>query len=886
MPAEAGTPNLVGRDAELSLLWQKLAATRDHGRGSCVVLLGEAGLGKTTLVREFETRAKSGSVRWFEGACLPEASVPFLPFHDALTSYFALREDDSSENRTKKISERLKDASPELLQLVPVVGNMLSAGAGLYRAQRLAQVRDATPADPREERERRFEAMGRFLSGLAKPETPVVVFVDDLQWADSSSLAFFHYFARIVPKHPILLLATVRAEEAEGPANEALTIMSREGLVERLALKPLGPQEVARLAAIELGASPTPDLASTLSAATDGNPLFCVETLRMLREESALEEDDGRYRLKKGSRVHLPQKVTDVLARRSQRLSRDERLLLDCAAVFGTYFDPVLVAEVLAQPPLQVLQRFEEIARAHRVLLPAGEDHLAFSHGSLREYLQATLSPALRRQYHLQIAKVLDRQGPATDEKVALTAFHAIAGKDTALGIRWSVEAARRARAKYANEEALRCYRDALALMEPDGERATVAEEGGDLAAANGEYREAERLYRDSISTAPEDGARRARVLVKIVEMWSSLGKMREAHKPFEEMDALLPSMDPAQRARALSVKNYYLLTLGEDVKAAVDATAQALELLTDLQAPREEMLRTFARHASTLNYSGRFREALEACARARELEAAGSPDVSVRLRTHLNVGMALAGLGRLTEAITTLREGLTLAEKTGRHQFVDLLGRELGFCLVDAGELAEARTCLAKVELSLRKMNLVDAGENEPIRGRIELAEGRTAEAIAAFERGLAGDRADSEHLFVPRHLCDLAQARLAAGDLDGAEAAAREALQLGRHHLHVVPKGRRTLALAHAARGEREEALRQLDLALATCQELGMEGEAARVQLTRSRVVGGAQGRQLAAAALAVFERGGYVLDAAQARPAAAGLAADAKPAAPQNP
>jgi tetratricopeptide (TPR) repeat protein len=834
-----------------------------------VVVVGEAGLGKTALVRELQ-RERSYECQWVEGACLPEAGIPFLPFHDALSGYFQLASDETSETRTRKLTERLKGAAPELLQLIPVVGSMLGAGASLYREHMRLKAEESghVEADPRMERERRFEAMSGFLSGMARPEAPLVFFIDDLQWADPTSLAFFHYFARRIRDRPVLLVATIRTEESERGAGEALQLMSRENLLERIVLKPLRPDEVGRIASAELAGPVDPAFQEHLSQGTDGNPLFAIETLRLLRAEGAFETSErGLYRLKPGERVRLPEKVQDVLARRCQRLNRDERASLDCAAVVGANFDPVLVASVVTQDSIVVLQRFEEISRTHKLLVPSGTEAFSFAHGSIREYLQAALSPVLRKQYHLRIAQILEKKGIDSDEQVGLIAFHAVSAKDPEMGARWATEAARRAKAKYANEEAIRSYRAALELT-PEGEtRALIEEEAGDLAAITGDYHQSERLYRRSMNWPGGDGQRRGRCLIKIVEMWTQLGKMREAHKAFEEMDELLPKMEPAIRARGLGVKNHYLLTLGEDVKAAVDATGEALELLTKLDAPKAEVLKTYVRHASTLNYAGRFREAMAATERARDL-LHEVQDTSSQMRAHLNLGMAFAGLGKLSNAEAALRQGLEVAEKSGNPLYIDLLARELGFVRLDLGDLSGAKKCLERVEYAQRKQELADIGEIEAVRGRIALFEGKALEAAEAFERGLAADRADSEYIFVPRFCADLAQARLALGELTGAETSAREAIQLGRHHLHIVPRARRVLGAVAARRGDQEEALRQFEMALTAFSGLEMPGEVGRTLVEKAQSLSEPERKAMLESALTTFEAHGYAPDAAKTR------------------
>ena len=192
---------------------------------------------------------------------------------------------------------------------------------------------------------------------------PLILFIDDLQWADSASLSLLHYISRSISAARVLVLATYRSEElspdAEGrphPLLETLRLMRREGLFTEITLPHLDQADVAALAEKMVGGSLHSELADRLAEESGGNPLFVVESLRMLSEHGSLVQDSGRWRLSIDE-VGIPTKIKDIILRRVGMLKPNQRRILDLASVIGEKFDVELLGAVLGQDSLKCLKR-------------------------------------------------------------------------------------------------------------------------------------------------------------------------------------------------------------------------------------------------------------------------------------------------------------------------------------------------------------------------------------------------------------------------------------------------------------------------------------------------------------------------------------------------
>jgi DNA-binding SARP family transcriptional activator len=441
-PTAAPGPPVVGREAELSALraaWR----TAVSGAPSFTTIAGEPGIGKTTLVRALaaEAEADGGMVVW--GRNHEQAgSAPLWPWVQIIRSLL----DGGATNGGATDTE-------EEAVLRPLVDGTAHQATG----------------DPDAARLRLFDAITRLLRATSE-RRPLVVVLDDLQWADSDSLRVLDYLTNELDGGRVMLVATYRDEDAAPGTSlvAALGALARRPGSVRMALPGLGSHDVAELADVVSGVGLEPAAVALLVERTNGNPFFLQELLRLLRSEGRLTADEIVG-------LDVPAGVRDVVRRRVDRLPEDSQAVLRVAAVVGREFtvDELAVAcrldaeEVLdaLDPPL-VTALVEEAG-------PRG-DRFRFAHALVGETLADDLSVTRRRRLHARIAEAIE-EVHARDLRAQcsrLAHHHAQAAPlgHAAAATRYAVMAARQAHEQAAFDEAARLWLLAHDVAEDDDE--------------------------------------------------------------------------------------------------------------------------------------------------------------------------------------------------------------------------------------------------------------------------------------------------------------------------------------------------------------------------------------------------------------------------------
>lgn len=301
----------MGRKNEIKKLKRFLDLAL-QGKGTAVFISGETGSGKTRLVTEFLNSIKKKDVTVLAGWCLSDASVPYFPFVEAFDSYLSMSEDEgvSAVNQKMALQSWLSAISPAEL------------------SEKFVNLQ------PQAWKDRAFHGVTEELLFLSAKK-PLILVLDDIHWADSASLSLLHYLAHKVGSERILILATFRSEElgddSKGQPNQlsrVLLLMGRDALFREIRLSNLGKQGVRRIAESMLDGIVNPELVEKMASDSRGNPLFVIETLRMLYHKGSLSKKNGQWSLSVDT-FEIPQKVRDVILRRLEALKPAQRKILD-----------------------------------------------------------------------------------------------------------------------------------------------------------------------------------------------------------------------------------------------------------------------------------------------------------------------------------------------------------------------------------------------------------------------------------------------------------------------------------------------------------------------------------------------------------------------------
>ena len=436
---------LVGRGPELRRL-QDLWALARAGRAQLALISGEPGVGKTRLAQAAIVHARLSGATVLSGSLFEnETGTPYLHLREALGSWVHRLTDD-------ELRARLGPSASELVTLVPEIGD------------RLGPLLPKAALSPQEERVRLFDTVARLLETLSKP-AGLVLFVDDLQWADQGSLAFLQYLLHYLRDAPLLVLGTYREAELDRnhPLAAALVEWNRERLVTRVPLNRLTLGETqAMLAALLDHATISGEFAAAIFEETEGNPFFVEEVLKSLIEQGQVYRGDAGWQRQEIGELSIPQSVREAIGRRLGRLSQDCAEALHIAAVLGKNFRFGELASVSARDEDQLLDGLDEAAAA-QLVRPGREDAYEFTHDNIREVLYDELNVIRRRRLHQRAGEALERQ---PRPNVQMLANHFLRSGDLQRGLRYGLAAGLNAEQLAALDEALDYYEQARECAE------------------------------------------------------------------------------------------------------------------------------------------------------------------------------------------------------------------------------------------------------------------------------------------------------------------------------------------------------------------------------------------------------------------------------------
>jgi DNA-binding SARP family transcriptional activator len=405
---------LAGRDAETAVLreaWARAVAA-DAG---VVMMVGEAGIGKTALAEDLAAEAARDGATVLRTRCYEaERSLFLQPVVEALAPLAA-------RLTASALQQLLGEHGPAAAALLPEVAALLGPPPS-WRGS------------PEMERRRSFEAMTAFLAGLAE-RAPVLLVVDDLQYAGQSTTEFIHYLGRHMSGSRLLVVVTVRAEHDQ-QAGAALAAVAT-----KVEVGPLGAAAVEQLAR-EAGQGA---LAEPILQRTRGHTLFVVEVLRSLASGD----------------LGVPESLRSAVQARVRQVGAAVETLLRAASVLGAAIDPLTLGELLQLTPAAAVERCEQALQA-RLLVVSGRDY-EFANDLIREVLYATTPEPTRLAYHRRAADLLTGQPE-------VLAWHAAAAEDWPRAARAWLLAAEDAMRRYAASDAITLSTQALDAAERVGD--------------------------------------------------------------------------------------------------------------------------------------------------------------------------------------------------------------------------------------------------------------------------------------------------------------------------------------------------------------------------------------------------------------------------------
>jgi adenylate cyclase len=787
----------VGRERELSQLWQFLARALD-GQGRVCFVTGEAGSGKTALVTEFARRAQErhGDLVAAIGQCDAHTGIgdPYLPFREVLCQLTGDVEAKLAQGViTKENASRLRklvtvsgqilvEVAPDLLSLfvpgakiVGELGKALAEKAGwMDRLEELAK--QPKPGGPGLDQSQVFEQYTKVLIALAEKQ-PLLLILDDLHWADEGSTALLFRIGRRIEGSRILILGTYRPEEValdrdgeRHPLQKVLAEFRRYFGEICVDLDQARETEGEQFVDAVLAAEPNRlgrEFRQVLFQRTRGHPLFTIELLRDMQERGVLVQDEQGCWLE-GSLLDwndLPDRVEGIIEERIGRLEEALRDILSVASVEGQDFTAQVVArveEIQERELLRVLS--QELDKRHRLVrereeVKLGKQYLAryqFAHALFQQYLYNQLGTAERRMLHGEIAALLEElyQGQTDQIAVQLARHYTEAGDDEKAAD-YLVQAGDAAARLFADVEARLHYARALEAMVrlPDtvaNRRRRVDILIKQVASSWLSYppeqnfvhlTEARRLLEELPGPDGVPGSDRVRLARIHYWMGRIHGARNELSEALQHYRDVLPVAqeigDPELIGFPSSAMGQMLMIQGRLGKS--EALCRQAMTALERTGHQERWVEALAYHGTAIAQMGDYAEGLaelqRALARAQEMGSASSICL-----VHFCLGIVHLRGGDPLRAIEAARKAAEAAERSG-YRLMVYWGRGVqAWAEADAGQFEAAQASMARSQAVARELGgrLLLEDSFLTVRAEIALGMGRIQEALALAGRAL----------------------------------------------------------------------------------------------------------------------------------------------------
>ena len=650
---------LVDRTEEMNILKEAIYKAA-HGEGGLVFVHGEAGIGKTRLLRELGAYAQSRGVQVLHGRC------PGLFRMDGVPPYILWKE---------VIKDYLETCTSE--QLYRVIGYYPAEVAKLVPelSQKLRTFPQSFPISPEQEQNRLFEAVSQFITNLSQ-ETPLLVILDDLQWTDPSSLLLLHYLARGVQKTQLILLGAYRSTDIDDkhPLTPVLAELNRERLPQEIQLKRMSLSDVSEMIKNILEQDDVPEeFCKLVYEKTKGNPFFAEEVVKSLKEEEVIFREEDKWKFKEISAIEFPKSVKNIVKARFIRLDEECQNVLTLASFIGNDFTFEAVSALTGIEENRLLELLDRMLKTGLIKEREvrGKGVCSFVDILVRDVVYEEVSLLKRKKLHGVVGSALGKVYVKTiDEHLGELASHFLESGDKDKALDYFLKAGDKAAGIYANTEAASYFQSALRLLEEkEGElpeRGRVLERLGDIKKLVGEYDVCMKYWNEALLLwiKLEEKEKTATLHRKMATvLWHNMADKNKAKEHHEAALKILESKpDNVELARLYEDVARMLWRTGELTKALTWAE-KSLALAENLNAL--EVVADSCLDLSVLGgCTGDFKKGLEYANRALKI-ALDNSYLEVAVRAYERVAEWLP-MEEYEKRLDQREKGLELAKKIG----------------------------------------------------------------------------------------------------------------------------------------------------------------------------------------------------------------------------
>ena len=812
---------MVGREAEMGRLLARLHALRTNGKGGWVAVTGEAGLGKSRLLAELrqasaDEPAEPGTATpgWLEGRCISYGqSTSYLPWRQIIRQSLGAQDDDSAEAVRAKLEYNACVCCDLPGGDVPFLEAMLAVASD----ESLKTVRgysgDALV-------ERMTDAVRGYLCGLAQIKPQVIVF-EDLHWADDASLALLENVAELVPEHALLFICLMRPDKdtPAWAASERARGKLDNGYLEELALGPLSQDQSRSLLGLLLHIEDLPDhVRAVILERAEGNPFFVEEVIRALLDSGHIVREAGYWRATRAiETVAIPNTLAGLLAARIDVLPNEAKRVAQMAAVIGRSFLYRVIKTVCAsapaaeriehvKPPLDVLGRQEIV----QVRAQEPELEYAFKHVLTQEAAYNSLLLRRRREFHGRAGEALQSlYGDRLDEIAPTLSHHYWQAEAWAPAATFALRAGQAALKVHALRESIRQFERAIAALDKAAGHHDLEVYEAIMGWAQAAFKfrpypeQLELLGRaEQIARRQDDSRRLAQALHAIGTVYIAHGRGMRAMPVFNEAFELAEEIGDEELA---TIPSYHaaFTRMDSDPQAAMGMFDQAIELAVK-HGDRDQEAYALSAKAIGLARLGRSAESQEALNAALDIVKTLNSPVT-ESDVELFAGWSYLDMNDPPAALKHGQRGVDLAVATDNFDCICGGLVCVGLSQMQTNQVAKAA---ASFRQAIEQTKISGAVRFEIMaRGGLAITQliSGVPDALVDLEQAAARAREVGDPYTDAVFTQSIAEARLAQGDLPGAQFALDKALAyFERNAMHPYIARARALQAELAARAD----------------------------------------------------------------------------------
>jgi class 3 adenylate cyclase/tetratricopeptide (TPR) repeat protein len=606
---------LIGRKAEMDTLWSALNALK-QGSGQIVSLIGEAGLGKSRLIEEFQQEVLADptvNLEWMEGRSLSfETSTPFAPFINLFKDFFDIRPGDPDQAQYEQIRSRLERTFPRRSdEIAPFIATLIGIQLESEAAERVQYL------EPPRLRGMIFMHVASLFEGLLASR-PVILYLDDLHWADPTSLELLQSLLPLTDRAPLMIISAFRPRRQE-PSWGFHEVAERDYYhrYQMIPIDPLDEGQSRELVANLLQIEDLPEyVRQKILSKSEGNPFFVEEIIRSLLDDQLVVRVDGHWQATQEiQNIDVPDTLVGVITARLDRLDDSTKQILQAAAVLGREFSVEILADVVEsakgmENTLIELQHRELVREKSRI----PQRTFTFKHVLTQEAAYDSILLSNRRELHRRSAEALIARAP---ESAGDISRHLLAARQTVRAVPYLVQAGDKAAKAYATEEAIGYYRKAIELKSAVDDLVVVRRAyeglGGALNLAN-QIPEAQDTFKEMLALAESAGdiPMQISALNKLAGITAlRFGQFGEATQLLDRGESLSRKHGVKASIPESAILRCQMCTAQADFENVIEVVGEVIKV--DQELGTKEHTATGLEHiASSLIYLTEFDEAYE----------------------------------------------------------------------------------------------------------------------------------------------------------------------------------------------------------------------------------------------------------------------------------